>query len=157
MKKLFDRLKSVDVFSRKTYGVLYSAVVLCIMVIAVSQIGLRNTSTRGYFTRIDSYEGAYFEVSADLAEGGECSLIIDADGENLKDAHILLNGESYSALTFGENEIKICETSVVEVHIPDGTATIRIKDFDEKLIFYTTAREVFADNGITLCCRVGIK
>lgn len=157
MKKIIDRLKRIDVFSKRIYRVLYSAVFFCIAVIAVSQVGLRNTTTRGYFTQIDSYEGAYFEVTANINNSDEYVLTLDVNGENLKDAHILLNGESYSALTFGDNEVKVSETSVIEVNIPNGTATVKIKDFSENLVFYTTAKEIFADKGITLCCRVGVK
>lgn len=157
MKKLFDRIKKIDVFSKKSYGVLYSAVFLCIVMISISQIGLRNTSIRGYFTQIDTYEGAYFEVTAKLDNQSEYTVNLNVDGTNLKDACILLNGEPYSALTVGDNEVKVYEDSVIEVHIPEGIATVRITDFSEELIFYTADREIFADKGITLCGRVGIK
>lgn len=157
MKKLFERLKKIDVFSKKTYGVLYSAALLCIVMISVSQIGLRNSSTRGYFTQIDSYEGAYFEVTANLDNQSEYTLTLNVEGEGLEDALILLNGEPYSALTIGDNEVKIYEDSVVEVQIPDGTATVKITDFSEELVLYTSTRELIADKGITLCGRVGIK
>lgn len=153
----YARIKKADIFSKKAFTALYSSAFVCLMIIAVAQVGLRNTSTRQFFTKIDSYEGAYFEATAEVQSEPVHTLILNAYGEDFKDAQIYLNGESYSALTAGDNEIEIDEPAVIEVYSPNGAVTVKLSHLSDDLILYTPDREVTAENGLKIFGRVGIK
>ncbi len=161
MRKMFlwcyNRLKKIDIFNKKVFTILYSSAFVCMAVISVAQIGLRSTATRQYFTRMDSYEGAYFEVSAPVYTEEEKSIVISASGESFEDAAVLLNGEKYCDLTAGENVIKIKNTSVIEIYSPVSSVEVTLSEKSDGVIQYTAENTVHAGGGIKLFGRFGIK
>ncbi len=161
MKKLMSgflhRIKSADVFGRKAFTALYSSAFACLMIIAVAQVGLKSTATREFFTKIDTYEGAYFEATAEVHSDQLHTVTLHATGDGLKDAEIYLNGNSYSALISGNNEIKIDEPAVIEVYAPNGAVTVKLESLSDGLVLYTPEKEITADKGIKIFGRVGIK
>ena len=57
MKKIwsefYNKIKNADVFGKKAFTVLYSSACVCVMIIAVAQVGLKTDATRHFFTDID--------------------------------------------------------------------------------------------------------
>lgn len=157
MKKFILRFlkafKNADIFDEKVFSVLLTGVGACALIIAVSQFGLRNTSTRRFFTKIDLYEGAYFEASA-IAESKEAGkLTLTATGDDFTDARILVNGETYSDLKSGENEIEISGWSVVEIYAPKGKINVEMKNASEGVEVLTAEKSITADGQIKLLGR----
>ncbi len=151
------RIKHADVFGKKTFTVLYSSACVCLIIIAVAQVGLKSTATRQFFTKIDSYEGAYFEATAEVQTEQPHIVTLNASGDEFKDAQILRNGESYSALTSGDNEGEITAPSVIVIYSPEGKITVKLSNLSDGLVLYTSNKEVTVDKGLKILGRVGIK
>ncbi|MBQ6998435.1 MAG: hypothetical protein IJN62_01430, partial [Clostridia bacterium] len=135
----------------------YSSAFVCVMIIAVAQVGLKTDATRPFFTDIDTYEGAYFEAAAEVQPEQVHTITLHAESDDLKQAEIWLNGKSYSALTLGDNEIKITESSVVEIYAPECEVNVKLTDISDELVLYTSEREINVSNGLKIFGRLGIK
>lgn len=161
MRKIFSnlcaRLNHVDVFNKKIFTVLYSSAFVCLMVISVAQIGLKNTNTRDFFTKIDSYEGAYFEVTAEVTPEPEYYITLDASADDFDGAEIWINGEVYSPITQGINRVDIVEASVIEIYAPHNLITVNLSEVSDGIILYTNDREITVENGLKTLGRVGIR
>jgi len=161
MKKVwsefYNKIKKADVFGKKTFMVLYSSACVCVMIIAVAQVGLKTDATRHFFTDIDTYEGAYFEATSEVYTNQEHTITLYAESDNFNKAEIRLNGKSYSALTAGNNEIKITEAAVVEIYAPESEVNVKLVDISDGLILYTADREIKVNSGLKIFGRFGIK
>ncbi len=153
----YTRIKKADIFGKKTFTVLYSAAFVCVMIIAVAQVGLKTDATRQFFTDIDTYEGAYFEATAEVQSERVHIVTLCAEGKDFTQAEIWLNGKSYSALTSGDNEIKITEPSVVEIYAPECEVNVKLTDISDGLVLYTAEKEINVSNGLKIFGRLGIK
>lgn len=157
MADVAARIKKTDFFSSKVFTALYSAALVCIAVICVSQVGLKNTATRRFFTKIDEYEGGYFEAAVTVSEKQETRLTLHTDSTDTKNAKIYVNGNEYANLAEGDNYVDISSMSVIEIYSPDKSVTVEITEVSDGLVVYTNPRRVTADKEIKLLGRVGIR
>lgn len=157
VSRFLQKVKRIDVFNKKVFSVLYSAAAVCIMIIGIAQAGLKNETTRSFFTKIDSYEGNYFEVTAEVSEEENHMITLFADGDDFDGAKILLNGADYADLVSGENEVEISKSSVIEIYSPKGKVNVKLKEMTDGLVMYTDLKEITAENQLKLFARVGIK
>jgi len=157
ISEFMTRIKKADVFSRNVFTVLYSSAFVCIMVIAVSQVGLRSENTRRFFTRIDNYEGGYFEATINVAQKPVHSITLLAEGDDIEKVRLYMNGEEYGGLLNGENTVEISGVSVLEVYSPKGSVKVKISDVSDDVVIYTPDREITVENEMKFLCRVGIK
>lgn len=154
--RFYNWLKAVDIFDKKVFSALYIGIGACFAVIVMAQFGLRNTSTRRFFTKIDSYEGAYFEVSADAEHSEPQSILLSASGDDFSGALIYLNGEVYSELKNGENEIKITDWSVVEIYAPKGKVEAFLKSKSDEVTVYALNDKITTERKIEVFGRFGL-
>lgn len=155
--QFFNAVKTADIFSERVFSVLFSGIGVCTAIIVTAQFGLRNTATRRFFTKIDSYEGAYFEAAA-IAENDEPErILLYAEGDGFPEAQILVNGEEYSELKNGENEIVISGWSVVEIYSPKGKNHAVLKSISDGVSAFTAEKDITADGEIKLFGRFALQ
>lgn len=157
MKKIYERIKNMDLLSKKAFTVMYSIAISCIMIISISQVGLRNASTRRFFTKIDTYEGAYFEATAEIPADDVHTIEINVSSDCVENGEILVNGETYCELVNGKNEINIDDTSVIEIYSPKGKTEAQITYMSDGLVLYTKSKKTVVSHGLNFLGRVGIK
>ena len=160
MRKISDvckRQSKIDFVDRKVFTVLYSSAFVCLAVICVAQAGLRTSDTRRFFTKVDDYEGGYFEASVMIDEPREHSVILHTDSTRVGGAKIYVNGNEYADLVTGDNPIKITTSSVIEIYSPKKKITAEIRETSEGVVLYTPAEKVTAEGGIKVVARVGIR
>ena len=157
INSIMNRIKNIDIFGKKAFSVLYSLALSCIVLICVAQIGLRNMNTRQLFTKIDTYEGAYFAASTEVPDTEVYKMVLDVTSDCLDEALIYVNGEKYSDLVNGENQIVVTTSSVIEIYSPKGKSIVMLSDISEELTLYTKQTEITAEKELKLFGRVGIK
>ena len=157
MKKFVSWIKNADVFDKKVFTCLYSIAFVSCLVIAVSQVGLRNENTRRFFTKIDSYEGAYFEATAEVPSEIKERMVLNIKGDCNEESALYVNGEKYKQLCQGENEVEIDCTSVLEIYSPKGTIEAEIVSISDDIVLYTENEKVTAENQLKFFARVGIE
>lgn len=157
MRKFYNKIKNMDLLSKKAFTIMYSIAISCIMIISISQVGLRNASTRRFFTKIDTYEGAYFEATAEIPSETVNTVKIKISSDCTENGEILVNGEKYCELVNGETEVNIEDTAVIEIYSPKGKTEAHITYISDGLIMYTKSKKTVASNGMDFLARVGVK
>ena len=157
MKKFVSWIKNADALDKKVFTCLYSIAFVSCFIIAVSQVGLRNENTRSFFTKIDTYEGAYFEATAEITPEVKKEIILNIKGDCNEDSALYVNGEKYKQLHPGANEVEIDGTSVLEIYSPKGKIEAELVSISDELVLYTEDEKVIAENQLKFFARLGEK
>lgn len=153
----FNRLNKADVFSKKIFTVLYSSVAVCVMIVSVAQIGLKSADSRRFFTKMDDYEGAYFQATVNVEQDRNGEIILYAEGEGADKAYLYINGEEHGLLLPGENTVEISDISVLEIYSASKPVSVRINNVSDNLMMYAQNEQISVEKGIKFLCRVGKK
>ncbi len=151
------RLNKADVFSKKIFTILYSSAAVCMMIVSVAQVGLKSADARRFFTKIDDYEGGYFQATVNVQEDKDGEVVLHVEGEGADKASLYVNGQEYCPLSSGENTVEISDISVLEIYSPNKPVSVKIDKVSDNITMYTKNEQISVEKGIKFLCRVGKK
>ncbi len=158
IKNLVDKLAKINIINPYTEKVLMVITLCCIFFLIVSQIGLRNKTTKTFFTDIDKYEGVdIHEVEGHLNKGAVILELVDIEPN--KDIKILLNGLESYAFVSETLSINVRNNSLIEV---DGTTIetpfkIKIVDASNNIATRCIGNEIEVNSNISILTRIFLK
>lgn len=137
---------------------LIMAVFAILVVLFLAQLGLLSDKIRPFISDIEVFEGQYISDVDNIIKDGTITLrLIDLESE--RDAKVLVNGMETAAFTQKSVEVKVKDSSVVEI---DGSKIaspirVRITAISGNIINDLEGKEIETNSNIEIIARVRIK
>lgn len=154
MHKLQSIIK--DCYKRdKVFSSLFALFAVFLVTLLISQIFLKNSSTREMLTSIEKYENISYEANADIPKGTVTVKL--ESGEPSEKIEIWFNGEKTDEMTEKKKTITVDCSGVIEIKNDSGNRiSASVEDVSDNMeILMSNKPEI--ESGIKVLCSVSIR